>query len=265
MRAKRAGPQALSSLAVAQSNKKPTVEERKAERAKQKRREDLRKTFRRIGIFALLFVAFLGISAWNNRDTGIGPLGEVYDEVRTFPTACDGTAPESAELMTFEAPGSSTGTHATITTSCGVIEIELDTTSDAASSFASLAESGFYNGTVIHRIVEGFLVEGGDPTATGDGGAGYRVSDEPNGGIIRGTVYLAAGDGPNRSSSQFGFSLDDATALSDTTTVIGTVTDGMDVLDLISTIDTKLSPQGVRTQPVDTIYIESIEISTQGG
>jgi cyclophilin family peptidyl-prolyl cis-trans isomerase len=255
----------LSSLAVAQGNKKPTVEERKAKRVKQKRRADLRKTFRRIGIFALVFVAFLGISAWNDRDRGIGPLGEEYDEVRAFPTACGGTAPGVAELMNFEAPSLSTGTHATITTSCGTIEIELKLNSQAAKSFAFLSESGFYDGTVIHRIVEGFIIEGGDPTATGDGGAGYRINDEPSNGIVRGTVYLAAGDGPNRSSSQFGFSLNDTTALTDTTTVIGTVTEGMEVLDLISTIGTQLSPQGVRTQPVETIYIESIEISTQAG
>lgn len=250
---------------MAQSKNKISAEERKAQRVKEKRREDLRRTFRRIGIFALLFVAFLGISAWNNRDRGVGPLGETYDEVRTYPTACGGSQPDPATLMSFDAPGSSTGTHAVVTTSCGPIEIELLPGSAAAESFAFLAESGFYDGTVVHRIVSGFLVEAGDPTARGDGGAGYRIDDEPNDGTPRGTVYLAAGAGPNRASSQFGFSLDDTTSLSSSTIVIGTVVTGLEVLDVMSEIGTRLSPQGVRTQPIETIYIESIEIIAEAG
>ena len=110
---------------MANSKQKQSNEERKAQRAKDKRREDLKRTGKRIGGFALLLLAFLAISSWNNRDRGIGPLGEIYDEIRAYPTACGAELPAEAQLMTFEAPGASAGNYAVITTSCGVIEVEL--------------------------------------------------------------------------------------------------------------------------------------------
>ena len=250
---------------MADSKQKLSAEERKKQRAKEKRREDLRRTFKRIGIFALIFLAFLAFSTWNNRDRGVGPLGEVYDTVRAYPTACDAEQPPYGELMTFETPSAATGDFAVITTSCGVIEIELEDGSAAAASFSCLADAGFYDGTAVHRIVQGFIVEAGDPTATGDGTAGYLLTDEPNEGVTRGSMYLVPGLGPNRASSQFGFALSDDAAVSNSASIIGTVVSGLEVLDTIGAIETTLSPKSVRTQPVETIYIESIEITTQGG
>ncbi len=94
-------------------------------------------------------------------------------------------------------------------TSCGSFTIRLDqkTAPNTAASFASLTEKGFYDGTVFHRIVPGFVIQGGDPTGTGTGGPGYSVVDKPpeNAKYTRGVVAMAkTGDEPpGTAGSQF--------------------------------------------------------------
>ena len=127
---------------------------------------------------------------------------------------------------------------ATISTSQGDITIELFVGESpvTANNFAFLAKDGFYDGTVIHRVVPGFVVQMGDPAGTGSGGPGYRFDDElaaaRNRGYTRGIVAMANA-GPNTNGSQFFICLANA-GLPPAYAVFGEVTDGMDVVDDIA-------------------------------
>lgn len=106
------------------------------------------------------------------------------------------------------------------------------------NSFVFLARDGFYDGTVFHRVVPGFVAQGGDPTGTGTGGPGYTVpleaSKEP---FARGVVGMARSSDPNSAGSQWFVTLGDAPHLNGQYTVFGKVTKGMDVVDAIQVGD----------------------------
>ena len=146
--------------------------------------------------------------------------------------------------MKFEQPEQvldDANTHeAVLETSEGTINLRLFSSEApvAANSFAFLAGPGFYDDTVIHRVVPGFVIQMGDPTGTGAGGPGYRFDDElasaRNRGYERGTLAMANA-GPNTNGSQFFICLDDV-GLPPSYTVFGQVTDGMDVVDAIAAV-----------------------------
>lgn len=129
----------------------------------------------------------------------------------------------------------------TIVTSKGTIVFE---TYDAdapntVKNFLTLTDKGFYNGTIFHRVIEGFMIQGGDPTGTGRGGPGYQFADELNpatpsykAGYVRGTVAMANA-GPNTNGSQF-FIMHKDQALPHNYTIFGKVVSGMDVVDAIA-------------------------------
>ena len=133
----------------------------------------------------------------------------------------------------------------TIQTSKGTIVFE---TYDAdapktVQNFISLADKGFYNGLIFHRVINGFMIQGGDPTGTGMGGPGYQFADELNpntpsyqAGYVRGTVAMA-NSGPNTNGSQF-FIMQDDYPLPHSYTIFGKVISGMDVVDAIATTQT---------------------------
>jgi peptidyl-prolyl cis-trans isomerase B (cyclophilin B) len=133
------------------------------------------------------------------------------------------------------------GTQVTIETELGSIVMEIHTESSpvAADNFVSLAESGFYDGVVFHRIVPGFVIQGGDPEGTGRGGPGYTIADEPVvGEYVRGTVAMARTPAPNSQGSQFFIVLDDAVQFqldkAGGYAIFGQVVEGMDVVDQIA-------------------------------
>ncbi len=114
-------------------------------------------------------------------------------------------------------------------------------------NFEKLVRSGFYDGTVFHRVIDGFMIQGGDPTGTGSGGPGYTIPDEFVKGHsnVRGTVALANTGRPNTGGSQFFINLVDNTYLDwdDPRTpsahpVFGEVVGGMDVVDRIGKVKT---------------------------
>jgi cyclophilin family peptidyl-prolyl cis-trans isomerase len=119
-------------------------------------------------------------------------------------------------------------------TGAGTIVIELFTGSApvAAENFANLAQAGFYNGVVFHRIIPGFMIQGGDPTGTGGGGPGYSFPDEPFAGQYTRGMVAMANAGPDTNGSQF-FILVADYALARNYTIFGRVTSGMDVVDKI--------------------------------
>jgi cyclophilin family peptidyl-prolyl cis-trans isomerase len=141
----------------------------------------------------------------------------------------------------------------TLHTAKGDIVIELYNRSApvAAQNFENLVRAGFYDGVVFHRIVPGFMIQGGDPTGTGAGGPGYEFPDEPfAGSYVPGTVAMANA-GPNTNGSQFFIVVGpDAAGLPHAYTIFGTVLSGMDVAQTIAA-GPRGGPQGDRAlQPV---------------
>ncbi|OGH71762.1 MAG: peptidylprolyl isomerase [Candidatus Magasanikbacteria bacterium RIFCSPLOWO2_01_FULL_43_20b] len=106
-------------------------------------------------------------------------------------------------------------------------------------NFTTLAKKGFYDGVIFHRVISGFMIQGGDPTGTGSGGPGYQFADELNpqapsyqNGYTRGTVAMANA-GPNTNGSQF-FIMHKDTSLPHAYTIFGRVISGMEVVDAIA-------------------------------
>ena len=145
----------------------------------------------------------------------------------------------------------------TIETSKGtiVMKIEGDLGPNAAGNFVALAECGFYDGVVFHRLVPGFVIQGGDPTGTGGGGPEYTIKDEPvKGEYKRGTLAMARTPEPDTQGSQFFIVLDDqAKAALDsarTYAIFGEVVSGMDVVDAIAAMPNSGEPNNTALDPV---------------
>lgn len=149
---------------------------------------------------------------------------------------------------------------ATVSTNCGTFEIHLDQKASpkATASFAALARSGYFDQTIFHRIVPGFVIQGGDPTQTGMGGPGYTTVDPPASGTTytEGTVAMAKGatDPAGMSGSQFFVVTAPDAGLPPDYAVIGHVTSGGDVVQRIG----KLGDASER--PTQTVVVESITI-----
>ena len=129
------------------------------------------------------------------------------------------------------------------------------------NNFVFLANQGFYEGVVFHRIIKDFMVQTGDPTGTGAGGPGYRFADEPvTRDYLRGTVAMANA-GPNTNGSQF-FIVHADSPLPKNYTIFGTVTEGLDVLDAIANTPVRSNGREMST-PTEKVTIESVEIVTE--
>jgi cyclophilin family peptidyl-prolyl cis-trans isomerase len=132
-------------------------------------------------------------------------------------------------------------------------------------NFLTLARSGFYNGTRFHRVIEGFMVQGGDPLSKdptkealwGTGGPGYKFADEivPELSNITGTLSMANA-GPDTNGSQFFINVGNNTFLDGKHTVFGKVIEGMDIVLAISQVSTK--DKGISDRPIEPIILEKI-------
>lgn len=193
-----------------------------------------------------------------------------YAGYRNQPTACGSNQPESAVEMQFERPDDVTVTGATVVTlntSCGPIVIALDpgVAPEAANSFVFLAESGYLDGTVSHRIIPGFMMQAGDPTATGRGSPGYTLPDEfpdSESPYSRGVVAMANA-GPGTTGSQFFIMFEDVDWLGPQYTIIGEVTTGLETLDLIANVPLGTAPNSGDPRPstpLESVYIMSVSI-----
>jgi peptidyl-prolyl cis-trans isomerase B (cyclophilin B) len=149
-----------------------------------------------------------------------------------------------------------------VETSCGAFTITLDPRSapHGAASFANLAKIGFFDGTSFHRIVPGFVIQGGDPTGTGSGGPGYTTVDKPPAGTRypRGTVAMAktAVEPPGTAGSQFFVVTQDAPLPPDYA-VIGSVTDGMQTVERIEALGNRATELPRRPVIIDRMSLES--------
>ncbi len=149
-------------------------------------------------------------------------------------------------------------TKVVLNTSMGNVILELfDDMPVTAGNFKKLVERGFYDGTVFHRIIDGFMIQGGDPTGTGRGGPGYAIKDEftDHNRNNRGTVAMANA-GPNTGGSQFFINLVDNNYLDKAHPVFGKVTEGMDVVDKIGKVKTDATDR-----PVEEVKIITAKIS----
>jgi cyclophilin family peptidyl-prolyl cis-trans isomerase len=135
------------------------------------------------------------------------------------------------------------------------IRLRPDLAPGTVNSFVFLAREGFYDGSTFHRVLPGFVAQGGDPTGSGSGGPGYQIPDE-----LSDTPYVAgivgmANAGPNTNGSQFYVTLGDAPHLTGRYTVFGEVSEGMDVVQKLTPRDPS---RGGQVPPGDTI--ESIRV-----
>ncbi len=119
-----------------------------------------------------------------------------------------------------------------------VFELYADDAPKAVSNFVALAESGYFDGLTFHRVVPGFVVQGGDPEGTGTGGPGYKFEDEPVTRDYKAGTVAMANAGPDTNGSQFFICLEDLPTLPKSYTIFGQVTSGQDVVNAIVIGDT---------------------------
>ncbi len=148
----------------------------------------------------------------------------------------------------------------TIETNKGTIKIELyeNDAPKTAANFITLAGKGFYDNVIFHRVIKGFMIQGGDPTGTGRGGPGYQFADELNpdtdsykNGYKRGVVAMA-NSGPNTNGSQF-FIMHQDYPLTNDYTIFGKVVEGMDVVDAIANTATDQNDK-----PTEQIFMKKV-------
>ncbi len=219
-------------------------------------------------IFAVLLV---GSIIW------ISSLGTMSTQTPTSATPGLTVTTTQIPVATSTAPLSAANTTqpksmttAILTTSKGVITLELygDQAPKTVENFVKLAKSGFYDGTRFHRVIKGFMIQGGDPLSKdlskesqwGTGGPGYQFADEINPssdlyktGYQRGVLAMA-NSGPNTNGSQF-FIMHQNYPLPPLYTIFGKVISGMDVVDAIAT-----TPTGPNDRPLTDVVLEKVEI-----
>ncbi len=149
---------------------------------------------------------------------------------------------------------------ATLKTSAGNIVVELSAaaTPITVNNFVFLSREKFYDSTIFHRTINGFMIQGGDPQGTGMGGPGYKFADEPfTGEYTRGTIAMA-NSGANTNGSQF-FIMHKDNPLPKSYVIFGRVVSGLEVVDIIATAPTK--PGGEGSTPVTAVTVQTIEIT----
>jgi cyclophilin family peptidyl-prolyl cis-trans isomerase len=145
---------------------------------------------------------------------------------------------------------------ATIETTAGTMVAELFASEapKTVNNFVFLAREDFYNDVIFHRVIESFMIQGGDPTGTGTGGPGYRFADEPvKRQYLRGTLAMANA-GPNTNGSQF-FVMHADYPLPPNYTIFGKLSSGEDVVDAIAS-----APTGANDRPKDPVSIRTITV-----
>lgn len=197
-------------------------------------------------LFLLLVAAFAGCGG--DGDEGGGEAQQSDCEVQG-----DGELAELEEGKTYRL---------VVQTNKGPFTIELDreTAPCASASFVSLAQKGFFNGTNFHRIVPGFVIQGGDPTGKGTGGPGYSTVDVPpdDAKYTKGVVALAKtlSEPPGTAGSQFFVVTAEDSGLGPDYAVLGKVVEGLDVVEKIGKLG------GPDERPTENVEIETVKVET---
>lgn len=145
------------------------------------------------------------------------------------------------------------------TTNKGVFVAEMfeDKAPLTTKNFIELVEKGFYDGIIFHRVIDGFMIQGGDPTGTGMGGPGYKIKDEFGEGLKHDDegILSMANAGPNTGGSQFFITLAPTPWLNGHHAIFGKVVEGMDVVRLIGVV-----PTDFRDRPREAVAMEKVEV-----
>ena len=150
----------------------------------------------------------------------------------------------------------------------GVMKVELypETAPNTVANFISLVEKGFYNGTIFHRVIPGFMIQGGDPEGTGMGGPGYRIKGEFTANRFqndlkhtKGVISMARSGHPDSAGSQFFIMVDDAPHLDGQYASFGKVIEGIEVADQIVSVATNY-----RDRPLEEQRMRSVTVETFG-
>ena len=216
-----------------------------------------------LAVFAVIAVGVVVavlVGQGGGSDDGDGDTAEAQGSAN----GCKEVEAPEPKQASFKAPKQvlKTGEEATavVKTSCGTFEITLDTkrAPKTANSFAFLAEEGFYDDLVFHRVAPGFVIQGGDPEGTGTGGPGYSVDEKPppNLSYTKGIVAMAksSAEPPGRSGSQFYVVTAPDAGLPPEYALVGKVSEGYDVVEKIDALGTPAE------KPKQTVLIEKISI-----
>ena len=148
------------------------------------------------------------------------------------------------------------------TTNKGVFVAQLfeEKAPQTTKNFIELTEKGFYDGIIFHRVIDGFMIQGGDPTGTGRGGPGYRIKDEFGEGLAHDSegILSMANAGPNTGGSQFFITLAPTPWLNGHHAVFGKIIKGMDVVREIGSVATNF-----QDRPLDPVVMEKVEVLTE--
>lgn len=222
-------------------------------------RAQQRRTRRMMGagaVAALVVIVVLFLTLRPGKDAG-SPLANGECVPGAKPASTTFTKPFD---MSIDPKASYT---AIVCTAKGPITIALTpaTAPNAVNNFVNLAKSDFYNGLTFHRVIDGFMIQGGDPQGTGQGGPGYSFPDELSGGETYpvGTVAMA-NSGPDTNGSQFFIVTGpQGASLPPDYVVFGKVTKGQQVADSIQTVET-----GSGDKPVQDVVMQSVTIQENG-
>lgn len=148
----------------------------------------------------------------------------------------------------------------------GVMKVELypETAPNTVANFISLVEKGFYNGTIFHRVIPGFMIQGGDPEGTGMGAPGYRIKGEFTANRFqndlkhtKGVISMARSGHPDSAGSQFFIMVDDAPHLDGQYASFGKVIEGIEVADQIVSVATNYSDRPLEEQRMRSVTVET--------
>ncbi len=210
-------------------------------------------------IAVVILVLGLGFFALRKAGGDVALNYQTKPESQAMPASLSANKQTQQPEMIIDQSGEYT---VTLQTSAGKIVIRLHNAEVpiTANNFYALAKQGFYDGTIFHRVIDGFMVQGGDPRGDGTGGPGYKFADEPfSGEYSRGTVAMA-NSGPNTNGSQF-FIMHQDYALPPNYTIFGTVIEGLEVVDAIATAQVSGSFSGEMSRPVTPVVVEQAVVS----
>ncbi|MGM0500903.1 MAG: peptidylprolyl isomerase [Bacillota bacterium] len=146
------------------------------------------------------------------------------------------------------------------------VELYPEVAPNTVNNFISLVEDGFYDGVIFHRVIEGFMIQGGDPTGTGTGGPGYGIKGEFNGNGFennlehsRGVISMARSQNPDSAGSQFFIMHQDSPHLDGKYAGFGKVIEGMDIVDEIAAAET-----GLKDKPKEEQKMKKVTVETYG-
>mgnify|MGYP001579497601 CR=1 FL=1 len=218
--------------------------------------------FKSILVGVLLLASIIGVALWANQQAPAEPSTSVSPEVSIEISPVASASPSGSPVSTTR----NNMHEVTITTNKGDIVFQ---TYDAdapktVENFITLAEKGYYTDVIFHRVISGFMIQGGDPTGTGRGGPGYMFADEltPNTesakkGYVRGTIAMA-NSGPNTNGSQF-FIMHKDYPLPHSYTIFGHVVRGLEVVDAIASTKTDADDRPLSPVTMKSVTVKSLE------